>query len=64
MKKKSLDKKLVLNKQTITNLDMNNVKGGALLTTDGTATCVTEECNTNDCSVACTIQKFTEDLDC
>ncbi|NOQ26036.1 MAG: hypothetical protein GQ564_11790 [Bacteroidales bacterium] len=58
MKKKSLNSKLVLKKQTITNLNMNEVKGGT-----GTATCVTEGCPTDGCSNPCIIKtRLTEGI--
>lgn len=51
MKKKSLNSKLVLKKQTITNLNMSKVKGGT-----GTSICVTEGCPTDGCSNPCIIK--------
>lgn len=68
MKKKSLNSKLVLNKQTITNLNMSEVKGGivGMYTTIPTIICGNEtvQCDTDDCSVHCIIHKYTEELNC
>ena len=62
MKKKSFNKRLTFNKETVSNLNMSKVQGG-IVSTGGTATCVTEGCPTNDCSNPCIIKtRQTEEI--
>jgi len=59
MKRNTLERKLVLNKKTVSNLEnqeMKNVKGGAIGTYYATCVSLAIVCNTNeDCSCKITI---------